>query len=588
MELGRETRQGPQAAISKKQTTSSAQDAVPSSPADALKQSTATPSLLDEARHTQPTQPGADSETGSLQPAGLLHHAVTGGKFSLQNILSTGTTKDSETPENRASIPPGDPVQSGLVHVQVAQSLFGNFISILNPYICQLDPDLHSFNYVRRRSSFLMTAILAMAAKAFNPTVYDKLHDHAEDLLADSFRYGKKSTEIAQAMMILTYWKEPEDTRAWLSLGYVIRMAFDLGWHKLPVYKSLSTSAMSAVKQREIRNVERTWFVLFVYDRSMSFQTGKPWMIERDEFIEAIESWCRDPLATANDRFLGAFVTLRLLSSEVFKLLGPKPQGTSLRNLDSLLSIINGRIEEWKQRWTKAVDTSDQSCHPFLLRFYSTHLQLQLHSLPLSDILSRNEDEISMSLDMLWMNYSSAVGMLELIRSSKEWLYFAQDSLHVMTAYGAAFLVKFLFSAPDSIVRQVESKALNSIRDAAVAFSQQAAGEKSSCTLQAKFLDKLVSTVVERRRESVQEPNRTFRNEHTTDNFSTYPQYPMAETSYSAAPGSSNFERPTVSDAVPGPEADLYWLDPNGIDNTSWTEIFANAGFSLTDGTFCL
>jgi hypothetical protein len=91
-------------------------------------------------------------------------------------------------------------------------------------------------------------------------------------------------------------------------------------------------------------------------DDSMSLQTGKPWMIERNGFIESIEAWCKD----TNDRLLGAFVTLRLLSSEVFKLLGPKPTkvpGTPLHGLESLLAIINARIEEWEHRWIHWVDT---------------------------------------------------------------------------------------------------------------------------------------------------------------------------------------------------------------------------------------
>jgi hypothetical protein len=107
-----------------------------------------------------------------------------------------------------------------------------SFITVFNPYISQLDPALHTFSYVRRKSSFLLSTILASSAKAFNPTFYPKLHEHAESLLAKIFLSGSKSTEIAQGTLILTYWKEPRDTRAWVLLGYVIRMCTDMGWHK--------------------------------------------------------------------------------------------------------------------------------------------------------------------------------------------------------------------------------------------------------------------------------------------------------------------------------------------------------------------
>lgn len=138
---------------------------------------------------------------------------------------------------------------------------------MLNPFISQLDPVLHTFDYVRRRSSFLFTAILAAAAKSFNTALYQSLHNYAESLLADNFRLGRKSIEIAQAVLILTYWKEPEDTRAWIFLGYTIRMGMDLGWHRLAPYHSCDQLTLSEAQKRETRNVQRTWYILFVYDR---------------------------------------------------------------------------------------------------------------------------------------------------------------------------------------------------------------------------------------------------------------------------------------------------------------------------------
>jgi hypothetical protein len=133
----------------------------------------------------------------------------------------------------------------------------------LNPYVSQLDPDLHSFTYVRYKSPFLFTAVLAAASKAFNSALYTTLHAHAENLFSQCLRQGEKSTESVQAILILTYWKEPSDARAWMSLGLAIRMGLDLNWHKLSPQEGDITNC----NQREIRNVERTWLVLFVYDR---------------------------------------------------------------------------------------------------------------------------------------------------------------------------------------------------------------------------------------------------------------------------------------------------------------------------------
>ena len=142
-----------------------------------------------------------------------------------------------------------------------------SFMDVQNPYISQLDPELHTFPYVRQKSAFLFSAILAISAKAFNPPFYEKLHDHAQHLFTDCFRHGTKSTETVQAILILTYWKEPQDTRAWTSLGYVIRMCMDLGWHRLTPYSIQTQATRTELEKREARNIERTWYVIFVYDQ---------------------------------------------------------------------------------------------------------------------------------------------------------------------------------------------------------------------------------------------------------------------------------------------------------------------------------
>lgn len=196
-------------------------------------------------------------------------------------------------------------------------------------------------------------------------------------------------------------------------------------------------------------------------------------MMERNEFIESIDLWCKDPMVTSNDKLLGAFVTLRLMTSAVYKLLSQKPQTSEgrgpLHNIESLLTIINGRIKGWENLWTQAVETGKQfdhpvpsfdvnqfpehdSCHPFLIRFYGTHLRLQLFSLPLQEILASPDADLSMNLEILWVAYSSAIEMLQLLSRYSSRLYFAQDSIHVMTAYSAAFLIKVGFQAQLSAI----------------------------------------------------------------------------------------------------------------------------------------
>jgi hypothetical protein len=181
---------------------------------------------------------------------------------------------------------------------------------------------------------------------------------------------------------------------------------------------------------------------------SLSLQTGKPWMIESDEFIESIEPWCKDDLAIENDHLLGALVTLRLIASTAITLLVPRrrrnrklPQS----EMRPLLAILNRQLEAWEATWvpkaTIAASPGEESCHPFLIQFYGLHFRLQLYSLPLQESLSSPGRE-EYGLEILWMAYSSASRMLQLTSQFSNHLSFSQDSVHVMTAYSAALLVK--------------------------------------------------------------------------------------------------------------------------------------------------
>lgn len=136
----------------------------------------------------------------------------------------------------------------------------------LNPYISQFDPELHTFTYIQQKSSLLLSTILSASSKAFHPHLHTQLQAHTEKLLGKAFTKGDKSVEVVQAILVLTYWKEPDEARTWLLVGYAIRLCIELGWHK-PQDQNTSAMNTSELGIRERRNIERTWLVLFVYDR---------------------------------------------------------------------------------------------------------------------------------------------------------------------------------------------------------------------------------------------------------------------------------------------------------------------------------
>lgn len=178
-------------------------------------------------------------------------------------------------------------------------------------------------------------------------------------------------------------------------------------------------------------------------------------MIERNAFIESVDAWCSDAVADRNDALLGAFVNLRLMSSSIFSLHSPsrpRSERVPLADMETLLSLKKASIERWERHWIQEVEQKqlpeEETCHKFLIRFYGTHLRLQLFSLPLQDVLSSKYSDSSLHLDIIWAAFSGAMDMLKLITRHSAQLCFAQDSIHVMTAYSAAFLVKVRLDLP--------------------------------------------------------------------------------------------------------------------------------------------
>jgi hypothetical protein len=172
-------------------------------------------------------------------------------------------------------------------------------------------------------------------------------------------------------------------------------------------------------------------------------------MIESDPLIESITSWIKHPLAIENDRLLAALVTLRLETSTAFGLMVPRSKAASGRlptGLGSLFAILSRQIDAWEATWghhtePPQIPAEEEGCHDFLIAFYGCHIRLQTSSLQLQDHLSPSSPTTP-DVESLWAAYSSALRMLRLIPRHSSHVSFAQDSVHVMLAYCAAFLVK--------------------------------------------------------------------------------------------------------------------------------------------------
>lgn len=97
--------------------------------------------------------------------------------------------------------------------------------------------------------------------------------------------YCLSFSKIVQAYLLLSLWGSPveryEHDRTWMLLGMAIRMGTDLNLHRKNTRIKPDTPE-GRLREREIRNRERTWLLCFILDRSFSAQMGKPNVIKEE------------------------------------------------------------------------------------------------------------------------------------------------------------------------------------------------------------------------------------------------------------------------------------------------------------------
>ncbi|KAI0340148.1 hypothetical protein BDW22DRAFT_1334966, partial [Trametopsis cervina] len=342
----------------------------------------------------------------------------------------------------------GDPITLGIIDEAHANVLFDLFFLRLNPFVNLFDPALHTVNYVRSRCPFLFTTILMACCKFFDSDNYKQVQQLAQDYAVRVFAENWKRVEVCQAFACLVYWKEPEDQRTWTYIGYACRMAVELGLNR---YVGKRTPEETDIQILERRNRERTYLVLFVHDRSLSTQTGRQWMLPECELVRHSTTWHEDgePPIRPEDVIVSAFVQLRLIASENTELFQPH-RGIAGHhadmNYDVLLRNCNGKLTQWAETWEHEMTKANgEKFHFAFLNFFRLYVRLFLNSFGIQASMSSTTRTSPLSAQALSACFSSALDNLKIVTdefASISMLRYSQDSITVMTAYSAVFLLR--------------------------------------------------------------------------------------------------------------------------------------------------
>ncbi|KAF7295231.1 Zn(2)-C6 fungal-type domain-containing protein [Mycena indigotica] len=475
-----------------------------------------------------------DPENRALFPAKLIGKENQRNSF-FRTILNPADPNPSPSrPLNSpTSGAPLDAISAGIVDDELAAILFDLLFLRLNPFINLFDVTLHTPQRVRARCPLLFTTLIAAATKFFRPELYKSCQKLAHDLAVRAFAEAWKRVEVVQAFACLTYWRDPDDnasqnpcdTRFDLSfysapgptsVMLASRMAIELGLNR---YCSTPPPNETELQRLERRNRERTYLVLFIHDRSLSTQTGRSWMLPEDELVRHAATWHENGGATLRpeDVIVAAFVQLRRISSEttdMFYTKGGVPNGSHNDvNYEVVLRNCNGKLTQWSDTWQAEMQRAGgESFHFSVLSYFGLHVRLFLNSFGIQESMSPSS-RASPSLQALSACCTSAMDSLKIVSKdfpSMSMLRYSQDSVTVMSAYSAVFLLKLLRSS-NTLAQLHEGAAhdINSlISKTADAFydASMLSPTSTSAAYHARFLRSLLTNDIFKARQS--EPDR--------------------------------------------------------------------------------
>lgn len=299
-----------------------------------------------------------------------------------------------------------DPIEMGLVTSEEADSLFKYFYDSLSHTRWGLDPTLHTAAFVRSRSAFLFTSILAASA-TFIPShaaLAKRLSAHRGMLAQRVINKRNRSLEIVLAFMVNVPWMSPgnhwTDDEACTYLSMALTLALDLQFNKIVVPSPTIRPAgflervakndcidaeralqldgfgnvdpVSSWGRRLLRTRERVWLALFVLDRGICLARGRPYAVPTGPLIDSCDTWHISDIA---DRWDGSIISTAVLRRDLVSLIASVRETCDNSQLNimsgsSAVKVLKDKIdkffEQWYAVWSYQITQGDGQIPPYV------------------------------------------------------------------------------------------------------------------------------------------------------------------------------------------------------------------------------
>ncbi|KAI0007663.1 hypothetical protein F4779DRAFT_628969 [Xylariaceae sp. FL0662B] len=370
-----------------------------------------------------------------------------------------------------------DPIEQGLVSLPEAEALFSYFHDNLAHTRWGIDPVIHTVEFVRSRSAFLLTSIAAASA-LFSPSMeslYKRLSNHRQRLASLIMARRYKSVEIVLAFMVNIPWISAgehwadDETSTYMSMALTIALDLSLNKIIIPSHSeprspidSLATSDCissrkalaidgllgnvdpdSLLGRRLLRRRERAWLSLFVLERGVCLARGRNYVLPMSPLIENCDQWHLSDLA---DRWDGSIVSVAVLRRDLANLISKVRatcdsyvNGSSESSVvDRVKSEITVFFDRWYQTWPFQIGDREQLTLPPYVEILASHTRLSLYS----SVINHGTAPVGARHFFRAAGLSSALNVLRVAVQGEKQLRSMPNNTAIMISFAACFALR--------------------------------------------------------------------------------------------------------------------------------------------------
>jgi hypothetical protein len=281
-----------------------------------------------------------------------------------------------------------------------------------------LDPFVHTLDFVRGQSAFLLTSLLLASAR-FMPSasaLAKRLLIHRKYLVEQVIAKRFRSVEIVLAFMVNIPWMHPleqaadDDTGVFISIA--LSIALDLSLNKIITpsqsfgpdlhkkipkadcieakkalamdgFEEIDTQSLWA--QRLLRRRERAWIALFVLERGVCLARGRSYCLPITPLVTYCDTWHAHAISDQQDGSLVSMAVLRRDLDQLFTAVRSRcDRYTQIDVGSKVAQDIEAMVDEffsnWLAKWTAAIGEGGENTLPPYVEILLTHTRLSTYS----------------------------------------------------------------------------------------------------------------------------------------------------------------------------------------------------------------